>query len=209
MPIVPTIQSVPTVPSVEPKPSAYTWHTSHILTLCGTRSASFHPSIQEAHPRSLTDLEELRSPRQPFSAVPRPTRRYLKKLALSYLCCPDCESRNITYFGKSDSGTQKHRCKECGYQFVAQFDAYFPRSRRRDIFEREFMDNLSATGFSGGTGKRKYWKGARLETLQMTESQAIRVKFNRLLKEMPIQGERDYQLLVELVVHEAYGRVTG
>ena len=125
------------------------------------------------------------------------------------MCCPDCESKNITYFGKSDVGTQKHRCKECGYQFVAQFDAYFPRSRRRDIFEKEFMGNLSATGFSKGTGKRKYWKGARLETLQMTESQAIRVKFNRLLKEMPIQGERDYQLLVELIVHEAYGRVMG
>ena len=171
--------------------------------------SSNHPSIQNGHPRSLIDLKGFRSNPLSFSLIPRPTRRYLKKLALEYMCCPDCESRDITYYGKSSAGTQKHLCKTCGYQFVAQFDAYFPRSRRHDIFEKEFMNNLSATGFSEGTGKLKYWEGARIETLQMAESQAIRVKINRLLKEMPVQGEKDYRLLVEFIVHEAYGRVTG
>ncbi len=168
-----------------------------------------HSSIQDGHPRRLTDLEEVTSLAIPFKLVPKPTRRYLKSLSLEYMCCPDCESKDISFYGKSSIGTQKHKCNECGYQFVAQFDALFPKSSRRELFEKEYLENLEATGFDKGTGKKKYWKGARLETLQMTESQAIRVKLNRMLKEMSIQGEREYQVLVEYVVHEAYGMVRG
>jgi hypothetical protein len=170
---------------------------------------SYPSSIQSGHPRRLTDLNEICSPALSFSLVPRPTRRYLRKLSLEYLCCPDCESKEITFYGKSSIGTQKYRCKSCNYQFVAQFDAIFPRSRRRELFEKEYMENLAATGFDKGTGKKKYWKGARLETLQMIESQPISIKINRLLKEMMICGDKEYRVVVELVVHEAYGRVMG
>ena len=164
-----------------------------------------HSSIQEMHPPSLTDLQDIYSYKFHFSLVPNPSRRYLKKLTLKYMSCPDCESKNITFYGKSSIGTQKYHCKSCNYQFVAQFEAFFPRSSRRELFQKEYFNNLEATGFDKGTGKRKYWKGARLETLQMTESQAIRVKLNRVLKSMTIQGEREYKVMVEYVVHEAYG----
>ena len=169
--------------------------------------SSFHSNIQEPHPRSLTNTEEICSESQPFTLVPKPTRRYLKQLALSYLYCPDCESRHITYYGKSSVGTQKYRCKECNYQFVLQYDALFPRSHRREVFEREFLSNLQRQGFREGVGRQEYWEGALQMTLNMLESQTMRVRMNRMIKNNPVQGERDYRLLLEYAVHEAYVRV--
>ena len=163
-----------------------------------------HSTIQDGHPRRLMDLKDITSLEIPFKLVPKPTRRYLRKLSLEYMCCPDCESKDITFYGKSSIGTQKHKCNECGYQFVAQFDALFPKSSRRELFEQEYVNNLEATGFDKGTGKKKYWKGARVETLQMIESQIIKVRINKLLKEMMIEGDREYKSLIEFVVHEAY-----
>jgi len=171
--------------------------------------ASNHPTIQETHPRSLTHLKEFCSKAQPFSLNPKPSRRYLKKLSLEFISCPECESKDITFYGKSSIGTQKYRCKACSYQFVAQFDALFPRSKRRELFEREFMNNLKTTGHNEGCGRKEFWLGARVETLQMTESQMIKVKINKLLKTMQIQSQREYALLLELVIHEGYGIVTG
>ena len=171
--------------------------------------SSNHTTIQKRHPRSLVDIMEIRSEPQPFILIPKPTRRYLKQLALSYIYCPDCESKNITYYGKSSAGTQKYRCKECGYQFVGQLDAYFPQSTRRDTFEKEFMGNLQRQGFKEGVGRREYWEGALQITLNMLESQTMSVKMNKMIKQHPIQNERDYQLLLQYAVHEAYVRATN
>ena len=165
---------------------------------------SNHTNIQTPHPRSLTDLKSFRSQSQSFSLVPKPTRRYLKKLTLKYMCCPDCESKNITFYGKSSIGTQKYHCKSCNYQFVAQFEAFFPRRGRREMFEQEFMENLAATGFDTGRGKKKYWKGARLETLQMIESQQIRITANKMIKNLEIISDSNYRALLEYILHEAY-----
>ena len=172
-------------------------------------NSSNHTTIQNRHPRSLIDLNEVNSNTLSFSLEPRPTRRYLKKLALKYMCCPDCESKYITYYGNSSMGTQKHLCKECGYQFVAQFDAYFPRSKRRFLFEQEYLHNLQRQGFKEGTGRKEFWEGALQMTLTMIESQIIKVRINRMLKTMQINCEREYQLLVEFIVHDAYVRVIG
>ena len=171
--------------------------------------SSNHTIMHIGHPRSLMDIEEIRSKLQPFTLVPRPTRRYLKNLSLSYVHCPDCESRKITYYGKSGMGTQKYRCKECSYQFVLQYDALFPRSHRRELFEREFMNNLQRQGTRDGIGRKDYWEGALLPTLNMLQSQTIRVRMNKMIKEIPVQGDRDYQLLLEYAVHEAYVFVMG
>ncbi len=170
---------------------------------------SNHTTIQDTHPRSLINLKNICSPEHCFSLVPNPTRRYLKKLALDYMYCPDCESKAITYYGKSSVGTQKYHCKSCDYQFVAQFDAYFLRSSRRELFEREYLENLAATGFRKGSGRKEFWEGARIETLQKIESQQIRTRINKLLKTMTIQSDREYQLLCEFILHEAYVSVMG
>jgi len=168
-----------------------------------------HSTIQDGHPRSLIDLQDVTSLAIPFKLVPKPTKRYLRKLSLEYMHCPDCESKDITFYGKSSIGTQKYKCKECNYQFVAQFDALFPRSTRRELFEKDYLDNLAATGFNKGTGRKEFWEGARIETLQQIESQQIRTRINRLLKTMTVQSDREYQLLCEFVLHEAYLLVMG
>ena len=168
-----------------------------------------HPSMQNTHPRSLQDLKNMHSSAISFSLVPKPTRRYLKKLSLNYLSCPDCESQEITFYGKSSSGTQKYRCKACEYQFVAQFDAYFPRSKRHELFEREYLENLAATGFRTGAGRKEYWEGALQMTLSLLESDTMRIRVNKMIKSVPIQSEHDHRLLLEFAVHEAYVLVMG
>ena len=156
-----------------------------------------HTTSQDPHPRSLTDLQEIVSNDQPIKVVPKPTKRFLKKLELDYLYCTDCESQEIYRNGKSNIGTQRFRCKGCGCQFVAQFDAVFPRSQRRGIFDEEFCSNLKPIGMSEkGCGKKKYWSGARLETLQMLESQIIRVRANKIIKADSIRGDKDYRILL-------------
>ncbi len=168
---------------------------------------SDHTIIHDARPRSSKNLSSICSKAQPLSLVLNPTRRYLRKLSLNYLHCPDCESKNITFYGKSSSETQRHLCKDCSYQFVAQFDAIFPKSKRRWIFEEEFLSNLKTIGFKEGCGRQVYWSGAMIETLQMLESNTIKIRFNRLLKTMPIQGDKDYRVLLEFIIGEAYSRV--
>ncbi len=168
---------------------------------------SNHVIIQEGHTRSLTSLSDHCSGKQSFSAILKPTRRHLKSCGLKYINCPDCESKDVTYYGYSASGVQKYFCKNCNYQFVGQFDALFPRSRRRDIFEREFLSNIKPAGFEKGSGKQQYWSGARLETLQMLESSTIRIRFKKMLKQHPLFGESDYKLMLEFILHEAYVRV--
>ena len=170
---------------------------------------SQHTNIHNAHPEPLADLYVVTSKEQPIKIVPKPTKRYMKKLELEYLFCPDCGLQDITFYGKTSIGTQKHRCKECGYQFVTQFDAIFPQSKRRDIFEEEFLSHLKPTGFDKiGSGKKIYWAGARLETLQMLESHALKVHFGKLLKIMPICSEKEYKIILEFTVSEAYRLAT-
>ena len=69
------------------------------------------------------------------------------------------------------------------------------------------MNNLQRQGFRKGVGKQEYWEGALQMTLNMLESQTMSVRMNRMIKNNPVQGERDYRLLLEYAVHEAYVRV--
>jgi len=169
-----------------------------------------HTIIQEAHPRSLINLKKIVSEPHEIKIITRPTKRYMRKLELKYLYCPDCESQEIYRNGKTNIGTQRFMCKECNYQFVAQYDAVFPQSMRRTIFDEEFCNNLKPTGFDKvGTGRKKYWHGERLGTLQMLESQAIKIWADKKIKADPIRGDKGYKVLLEFLVHEAYGRVVS
>ena len=140
--------------------------------------------------------------------VPKPTKRYLKKLALEYLHCPDCESKAITYYGKSKIGTQKYLCKNCNFQFVLQFDSIFPRSTRSKTFDDEFLSNIKPTGFQKGCGRKEYWMGARFKVMNYLESNALRIRFNKMIKTTTVHGESDYRLLLRFIVDEAYVMVT-
>ena len=146
--------------------------------------------------RSPSSLKLFLSEENSMKIVPKPTKRYLKKLELDYLYCPDCESQQIIRHGKSSIGTQRFMCKECNLQFVAQYDAIFPASTRIEIFTKEFFRR-----------EGHYWEWARIETLQMMESQVMRVHANKLIKANPIQSSSGYRVLLEFLVHEAYGRV--
>jgi len=170
---------------------------------------SEHTNIHIGHPRSLIKLEEIVSKEQPIKIVPKPTKRFLKKMELDYQYCPDCESQNIIFSGKASSGKQRFKCKACNYQFVSQFDSIFPRSKRQVIFEEEFLSHLKPTGLDRvGSGNKIYWLGARVETLHMIESHALKVRFGKLLKIMPICTQKEYKVILEFTVSEAYRLAT-
>ncbi len=168
-----------------------------------------HTTIQEVHLQSCVNLENVYSKPLTLLLLPRPTRRYRRKVSLNYLHCPDCESQNIIFHGKSNVGTQKYRCKACGYQFVAQFDVYFPRSRRRELFEKEYLENLAAVGRTKATGRKEFWEGGLQITMSHIESQQMKVRINKMIQSTKVQGELDYSLLLRFIVHEAYVMAMG
>ena len=164
-----------------------------------------HANLCDTHPPSQKILKNVYSERMPFRMLTKPTRRYLKSLELDFIHCPDCEAQSIIFNGYDHKGTQRFKCKGCNYQFVAQYDAIFPRSKRREIFEEEFLANIKPTGFDKtGTGRKCYWRGALLGTLQMLESQSIKVRANRMIKMHPVRSQKDYRAVLEFLVHEAY-----
>jgi predicted RNA-binding Zn-ribbon protein involved in translation (DUF1610 family) len=169
---------------------------------------SNHTTIHDAHPRSPVNLKSITTLEIPIVVVPKPTKRYLKKLTLDYVHCPECESQEIIYSGISKSETQRYKCKKCHYQFVLQFDAVFPPSTRNIIFENEFLSNIKPTGFQTGCGRKEYWMGAKFKVLHCLESRAIRIRFNKMIKTTTIHGESDYRLLLRFIVDEAYVMVT-
>jgi len=169
-----------------------------------------HTIIQEGHPQSLLTQQDISSDSKSLELLPKPTKRHLKKLSLKYIYCPDCESQDITFYGKSSVGTQKHFCKSCEYQFVAQYDSIFPQSKRHIIFEEEFLSHLKPMDLTQkGFGKQHYWIGAKNKTMHMLQSDMIRIWTNKMIKSNPILEEIDYRVLLEFVVHEAYGRVSA
>ncbi len=169
---------------------------------------SEHTTIHNAHPQSLQKLKNVNYLEFHMEVIPKPTKRHLRKLALDYIHCPECESQEIIYSGTSKSETQRYKCKKCHYQFVLQFDAVFPPSTRNIIFENEFLSNIKPTGFQEGCGRKEYWMGARFKVLHCLESRAIRIRFNKMLKTITVYGESDYRLLLRFIVDEAYVMVT-
>ena len=156
-----------------------------------------HTFIQGGHlPHG--NLENLYSTSNPLEIVPNPTKRYLRKLEMSYIHCIDCEKAGtISRNGKSKIGVQKYVCK-CGQQFSMQFSVIFPKNKRINIFNNEFKKHPD------------YWDGARLETLQMAESQVMQIIVNKMLKntyDNVIDCQKSYDILLKYLIHNAYHMV--
>ena len=169
-----------------------------------------HTNIHGTHPRSLKNINNVYSEEHAFKMNNSPTKRYLKKLELDFISCPDCESQEIIFHGSSSKGTQRFKCKDCNYQFVAQYDSIFPRSKRRSIFEIELLENIKPAAFGEvGAGKQCYHQGTILKTLLMLESRSIRLWANKMIKTSPIRCEQDYRVMLEFLVHQAYSYATA
>jgi len=156
-----------------------------------------HTFIQEGHtPRA--NLENLYSEANFLEIVPNPTKRYLRKLEISHVHCTDCQKTGtVSRNGRSKMGVQKYICK-CGNQFSMQFSAIFPESKRRDIFNDEFRKHFD------------YWSGARLETIQMAESQVMQIIVNKMVKNTydgVIDCQQSYDILLRYLIHNAYHMV--
>ena len=59
------------------------------------------------------------------------------QMSLTDLCCPSCESSQIVKNGKTHSGKQNHKCRECGRQFVED-----PQHKPIDDGTKRLVDKL-------------------------------------------------------------------
>lgn len=160
----------------------------------GLALPSDHSNIQGAHSRTLVNIGEFFSKEQSFKHDD--SWRFSRELSLQFQHCPACTSKDITFYGKSEVGTQRYRCKQCKRQFVCQMDSIYPKLIRRDIFYREFDQQ-----------KHKYWKPAVLGVLSYVESHRGRLLINRILSihfDGKITSQREYDVLTFFIIHEIY-----
>lgn len=156
-----------------------------------------HSTIGALHPQSAININGYLSKEQTFEH--NDSWNFSRQLSLRFQHCPACGNNdNITFYGKSEVGTQRYRCK-CTRQFVSQMDSIYPRLTRRDVFYREF-----------DLQKNKYWKPAALEVLSYIESHKGRLLINRLLNnhfDGKIATQKEYEVLTFFIVHEVYNLV--
>ncbi len=161
-----------------------------------------HTTLQEGlTPALLINTEGLLYPEKAIEMKVILTKTYLRKQALSFQYCPDCEENDIEYYGHTPKGTQKYHCHDCGRQFVSQRDSIYPSRTRREIFMKEFLDRQSTYD---------YWENAMLETLLYVESHQGKLLINKTLRNIfdgEISCQRDFEVLTLMVVRESYNYV--
>lgn len=156
-----------------------------------------HSNIQGVHTDSAMNINKFLSKEQSFKH--NDSWRFSRQLSLQFQHCPACGKNDVVYYGKSEIGTQRYRCKHCSRQFVSQMDSIYPKLTRRDVFYREF-----------DLEKHKYWKPAAMEVLNYTESHQGRLLINRILNnhfDGKITTQRDYDVLTFFIIHEIYNIV--
>ena len=166
------------------------------------RTPCNHTTIQEGHTPALPiNLEGLLYPDLPIVMTVLLTNTYLRKQALSFQHCPDCERNDIEYYGYTPKGTQKYHCHDCGRQFVSQRNSIYPSRTCRETFMKEFLERQSTYD---------YWKNAMLETLLYLESHQGKLLIKKTLHQTfddVISCQRDFEVLTLLVVRESYNRI--
>jgi transposase-like protein len=163
---------------------------------------SHHANIATRYPSALPmDLEGITTPTEHIPMTVHLAENYLRQEALKFQSCPECESKNLEYYGySSNKGTQRYRCKSCGRQFVSQRDSVLVKSKRRQIYTKAFIKAQDTHGF---------WDAALIETLAYLEGHQGRLMINKTLQNSfeSISSKKGLEALVFTVVREAYNRI--
>ncbi len=129
------------------------------------------------------------------------TKDYFRQESLKSQFCPDCESKDLIYYGKSPEGTQKHKCKLCFREFVSQVDSILPESSRLLTYEREFLKNKE---------KYNYWDNSFYLVVNFLESHKGHLMISKKLKysfNNMIRDKKEFDVFVFVIFHEAYNIV--
>ncbi len=121
----------------------------------------------------------------------------IKKNAIKFQYCPNCESNDIIFNGLvKKTEKQKYKCKSCNYCFVSSVDSIFRKSSRRDIYAQEFESS-----------KQNFWSGDLHLTLYYLETKeghnAVNYKLHYNFEGM-IRDQKDFETFLYLVMKDAY-----
>ena len=162
----------------------------------------YHANVATQYPSALlVDIEGIIAPNEQIPMTVYLTKSYLRQVSLKFQSCPECESKNLEYYGyASNKGTQRYRCKNCGRQFVSQRDSVLTPSKRRDIYTQAFVK---------GQKTHDFWDAALMETLAYLEGHMGRLMINKILRNSfeSISSKKDFEALVFVLVREAYNIV--
>jgi len=71
--------------------------------------------------------------------------------------CPTCGSVKYKRNGHIRNGKQNHQCKDCGRQFVQDFDHYRISAETRALIERLLVERISLRGMCRAVGMGLKW----------------------------------------------------
>jgi len=71
--------------------------------------------------------------------------------------CPRCKSHKHKKNGHIHNGKQNHRCKDCGRQFVEDFEQHLVSDDDRSLIERLLLERLSLRGICRAVGVGLKW----------------------------------------------------
>jgi len=71
--------------------------------------------------------------------------------------CPTCGSVKYKRNGHIHNGKQNHQCKDCGRQFVQDFDHYRISAETRALIERLLVERISLRGMCRAVGMGLKW----------------------------------------------------
>ncbi len=72
-------------------------------------------------------------------------------------CCPRCGSTHTKRNGHIRSGKQSYRCKDCGRQFVSEFEQRRVSDEQKALIERLLRERLSLQGICRVVGVAMRW----------------------------------------------------
>ena len=71
--------------------------------------------------------------------------------------CPECSSTRFKKNGHIHNGKQNHFCKDCGRQFVSEFEQHVVSSEQRTLVDRLLCERVSLHGICRVVGVGVKW----------------------------------------------------
>ena len=70
------------------------------------------------------------------------------QMSSTELCCPSCASTRIVKNGKTHTGKQNHKCRECGRQFVEDPQHQPIDDATKRLVDKLLLEKLSLAGIA-------------------------------------------------------------
>jgi transposase-like protein len=106
----------------------------------------------------------------------------------SIINCPSCQSQNIVKNGSIHNKKPKHKCKDCGRQFVKNSSKIYISQDQKDLIDKLLLERISLSGISRVTGVSKKW-------LQ----DYVNAKYSKVSQEIQVSEKKREKLIIQAI----------